>query len=94
MYNKAKEIKIKELPSDMFALFIDAYHTQIKDEETKRIKKAVIYNIVGIDMEGRKSLVSYYIYFGSESKEDWLHLKLPIGISFWVILSSLRCPFA
>ena len=39
MYNKAKEIKIKELPSDMFALFIDAYHTQIKDEETKRIKK-------------------------------------------------------
>jgi len=41
-------------------------------------------------MEGRKSLVSYYIYFGSESKEDWLHLKLPIEISFRVILSSLR----
>ena len=74
LYNKAKELKIKELPSDMFALFIDAYHTQIKDEETKRIKKAVIYNIVGIDMEGRKSLVSYYIYFGSESKEDWLQI--------------------
>ena len=58
----------------MFALFIDAYHTQIKDEETNRIKKAVIYNIVGIDMDGKKNLVSYYIYFGSESKEDWLQI--------------------
>jgi len=74
LYNKAKELRTRELSSDMFALFIDAYHTQIKDEETKRIKKAVIYNIVGIDMEGKKSLVSYYIYFGSESKEDWLQI--------------------
>ncbi|HHW19521.1 transposase, partial [Thermodesulfovibrio thiophilus] len=46
----------------------------IKDAETNRIKKAVIYNIVGIDMDGRKSLLSYYIYFGSESKEDWLQI--------------------
>jgi transposase-like protein len=74
LYNKAKEIRTRELPSDMFALFIDAYHTQIKDEEVNRIKKSVVYNIVGIDMEGRKSLVSYYIYFGSESKEDWLQI--------------------
>lgn len=36
----------------------------IKDAETNRIKKAVIYNIVEIDMDGRKSLLSYYIYFG------------------------------
>jgi putative transposase len=74
LYNKAKEIRTRELPSDMFALFIDAYHTQIKDEEVNRIKKSVVYNIVGIDMEGRKSLVSYYIYFGSESKENWLQI--------------------
>jgi len=74
LYNKAKELRTRELSSDMFALFIDAYHTQIKDEETNRIKKAVIYNIVGIDMDGKKSLVSYYIYFGSESKEDWLQI--------------------
>ncbi len=60
LYNKAKKLRTRELASDMFSLFIDAYHTQIKDEETNRIKKAVIYNIVGIDMEGRKSLVSYY----------------------------------
>jgi len=74
LYNKAKELRTRELPENLFAMFIDAYHTQIKDTETNRIKKAVIYNIVGIDMEGRKSLLSYYIYFGSESKEDWLQI--------------------
>jgi transposase-like protein len=57
LYNKAKEIRTRELPSDMFALFIDAYHTQKKDEEINRIKKSVIYKIVGVDMEGRKSFV-------------------------------------
>ncbi len=25
-------------------------------------------------MEGRKNLLSYYIYFGSETKEDWLQI--------------------
>lgn len=74
LYNKAKELRTKELPGDLLAIFVDAYHTQIKDVETSRIRKAVIYNIVGIDMEGKKNLLSYYIYFGSESKEDWLQI--------------------
>jgi len=74
LYNKAKELRTRELPENLFAMFIDAYHNHIKDAETNRIKKAVIYNIVGIDMDGRKSLLSYYIYFGSESKEDWLQI--------------------
>jgi transposase-like protein len=74
LYNQAKELKTKELPENLFAMFIDAYHTQIKDTEANRIRKAVIYNIIGIDMEGRKNLLSYYIYFGSETKEDWLQI--------------------
>ncbi|HCE80021.1 MAG TPA: IS256 family transposase, partial [Thermodesulfobacterium commune] len=60
LYNQAKELKTKELPENLFAMFIDAYHTQIKDTEANRIRKAVIYNI--------------YIYFGSETKEDWLQI--------------------
>lgn len=74
LYNKAKELRTKEITENMFALFIDAYHTNIKDEDTNRVKKAVIYNVIGIDLEGRKSLCSYYIYWGSESKEDWLEI--------------------
>lgn len=74
LYSKAKEFKTKEIPADMFALFIDAYHTSIKDEDTNRVKKAVIYSVIGIDLDGRKDCYSYYIYWGSESKEDWLEV--------------------
>ncbi|ODA44656.1 Mobile element protein [Thermodesulfovibrio sp. N1] len=38
-YSAEQIEEIKELPSDMFALFIDAYHTQIKDEEVSGIEK-------------------------------------------------------
>ncbi len=68
---KAKELKQKQLASKAFCIFIDAYHTQIKDEENK-IRKAVIYSIISIDLSGKKELCGYYSFFGSESKEDWL----------------------
>jgi transposase-like protein len=68
---KAKELKNKQLISDVFCIFIDAYHTQIKDDENK-IRKAVIYSIISIDLHGKKELCGFYVFFGSESKEDWL----------------------
>ncbi|WP_440871030.1 IS256 family transposase [Thermodesulfovibrio yellowstonii] len=74
LYNKAKELRTRELPENLFCLFIDAYHTSMKDEEVGRVKKAVIYVAIGIDLEGRKSLMGYYIYWGSESREDWLEI--------------------
>lgn len=74
LFNKAKKLRTKELPENVFCLFIDAYHTSIKDEETNRVKKAVIYVAIGIDLEGRKSFYGYGVYWGSESKEDWLEI--------------------
>ena len=74
LYLKAKELRSRELPEEAFALFIDAYHCQVKDEETKRVRKAVIYSCIGIDMEGRKSLFGYYIFYGTENKESWLKI--------------------
>ncbi|GER92916.1 hypothetical protein A45J_0647 [hot springs metagenome] len=59
-----KEFRTRELPENVFCLFIDAYHTSIKDEEIGRVKKAVIYVVVGIDLDGRKSLYGYYTYWG------------------------------
>ena len=32
-------MKTKELSENVFAVFIDAYHTSIKDEDTNRVKK-------------------------------------------------------
>ena len=71
LYLKAKELKNKQLTNNVFCIFIDAYHTQIKDENNK-IKKAVIYSIISIDLSGTKELCGFYSFFGSESKEDWL----------------------
>ena len=71
LFLKAKEFKNKQLTENIFAIFIDAYHAQIKDDENK-IKKAVIYSIISIDLKGKKELCGFYTFFGSESKEDWL----------------------
>ncbi len=53
LHKKAKELSTKQLPEDVFSLFIDAYHTQVKDDDTNQVKKAVIYTILGIDMIGK-----------------------------------------
>jgi len=45
LYLKAKEGKTKELAENVFAVFIDAYHTSI---DTNRVQKAVIYKVIGI----------------------------------------------
>lgn len=50
--NKLELFKIRELPEDAFALIIDAYHCEIR--ENTKVKKATCYVVLGIDMEGRK----------------------------------------
>lgn len=69
---KAKEFLTRQLPENVFSLFIDAYHVQIKDDDTKQIKESVIYNVLGIDMSGKKDLYGSYISQGKENREDWL----------------------
>lgn len=71
LYMKARELKTKQLTNNVFCIFIDAYHTQIKDENNK-IKKAVIYSIISIDLSGKKELCGFYCFFGCETREDWL----------------------
>jgi len=69
---KAKEISTRQLPENVFALFIDAYHVSIKDDDTKQIKNSVIYTAIGIDMTGKKDIFGFYIEEGKENREDWL----------------------
>ena len=61
-----KEFKNKQLTENIFAIFIDAYHTQIKDDENK-IKKAVIYSIISIDLKGKKELCGFLEQFRKAS---------------------------
>ncbi len=72
VYEEAQQINQKELSENAFAIMIDAKHTKIRNENTKQVQKAVIYSVIGIDMEGYKDLYGYYIMEGNENREDWL----------------------
>ena len=47
--NQFLEFKSKELQEDYYFIYIDAYHCMTKDLKDKRVKKAVVYTVVGID---------------------------------------------
>jgi hypothetical protein len=62
--------KTRELPSDVFVLYIDAYHCDIK--EKSKIRKASVYVVLGVDLQGNKDIFGFYTFFSSESKADWI----------------------
>ncbi len=43
------------VPQDAFAVFIDGYHTEVKDN--LKIRKACVYTVSGIDLEGHKEWI-------------------------------------
>lgn len=72
IYERSQDLKNKQLPAETFCIYIDAYHTSIKDPETNKVSDAVIHIVIGVDKDGQKSIFGYYEYFGSENKEHWL----------------------
>lgn len=58
------------LPSDWLAIFIDAFHTQMRTEQGT-IKKIVLFTAVGIDLQGYKHILGYWVYEGSENTRFW-----------------------
>lgn len=70
LVERLNDFKRRELPQDAFAVFIDGYHTEIKDN--LKIRKACVYTVLGIDLEGHKDVYGYYTFFGNENRADWL----------------------
>lgn len=70
----AKEFKSRELPQNLFAMLIDAYHTELRDESDGKIKKAVIFTVLGITLDTKKTHLGFYLYFGSENKSKWIEI--------------------
>jgi putative transposase len=68
---RSRDFKTRELNAEAFALFIDAYHTGIKDPDTHKVKKAVIYTVLGISLDGQKEVLGYYEFSGAESGDFW-----------------------
>ena len=60
----------RELPQDVIGIFIDAYHAETLIEQ--KVRKSVVYVIMGIDYTGHKSLYGIYLYQGHETKGFWL----------------------
>jgi transposase-like protein len=72
LFERSKEFRTRELNAEALCIYIDAYHTQIKDPDTHKVTKAAIYSVVGISLDGKKEIYGYYEHFGSETKEHWL----------------------
>lgn len=67
---RLQDFKTRELPNQAFALFIDGYHTEIKEQQ--KVRKACVYTVLGVDLDGRKDVYGFYTFFGNENKGDWL----------------------
>lgn len=66
------EFKTRELPKDAFVLYIDGYHTKIK-EKSGRVKEYCIYVVLGVDLKGfTKEVYGYYVFSGGETRQDWI----------------------
>jgi transposase-like protein len=59
------------LPEELFAVFIDAYHARLRDEDGK-MKEISIFTALGIDLDGRKSILGYWVNEGGENKQLWI----------------------
>ena len=70
LIERLNDFKTRELPSDAFVLYIDAYHCDIK--EKNKIRKASVYVVLGIDLQGNKDIFGFYTFFSSENKADWI----------------------
>jgi putative transposase len=60
----------RELPHDVIAIFIDAYHSSVNIDGS--VKKMAAYTVLGVDFNSFKDLFGIYISPGNESKEAWL----------------------
>ncbi len=72
LYERSVTFKTQQLPQKVLCLYIDAYHTRLKDPDSKKVLDAVIHTVIGLNDEGLKEVYGYYEYFGSENKEHWL----------------------
>ena len=69
---KVEDFKSRQLPSSLLAFFIDGYITEVKIKE--KVRRICLYVIVGIDFEGQKQPLGFYLMEGAESKEKWIQV--------------------
>ena len=58
------------LEPDWFAVFIDAYHTQIRGPKGS-LKKVSFFTALGVDLEAKKRILGFWVKEGAENKGLW-----------------------
>jgi len=72
LLTRLDDFKTQEIPSEVFAIFIDAYHCRMKIKN--RVKKVCLFVIAAIDLEANKIPIGFYLMEGAETKEKWLQV--------------------
>lgn len=70
---RLEDFRTRELPADVFVVYIDAYCAQMK-EKSGKIKKATIYTVLGVDLEGNRGVYGFYVLFDNENKGEWIKI--------------------
>jgi len=70
--NRYYDFVQKELPEDVFALYIDAYRAEMKDKQTGKVKTITIYTIIGVMLDWKKTLLGFYLEPGIEKNKAGL----------------------
>ena len=65
--------KSQPLPGDLFAVFIDAYWGKLRGAEGK-IHEISLFVAVGIDLDGNKQILRFWLLPGRESKGFWVEV--------------------
>jgi putative transposase len=76
IHERFEVFRTSPLPHTLFAVFIDAYHAKMRDDDAAaggggRIKDVTIFTALGIDTEGHKSILGFWVNEGDENKALW-----------------------
>jgi len=62
--------KSRPLDPDWLCIYIDAYKTKMRTEN-KKIKNIIIFVAIGITLEGKKEILSFWVIKGNENTFSW-----------------------
>ena len=65
--------KTQPLTSDWFAVFIDAYWGKLRTDDG-RVHEIALFVAVGIDLEGNKHVLGFWVLQGRESEAFWVEV--------------------
>jgi putative transposase len=70
LYQEAKDFFTRPLATDWLVLFADAKIVDLKDEH-EQVRSAVHFLVLGLDLQGKKHMLSATTFWGHEVLESW-----------------------